>query len=134
MSLQTSFRQPIKIGEKIARIRVSRGFKQEVLAAELGISQQAVSHIEQDDKIEDDLLKQIADILGVTPDVIKNFDEQAIIYNINNIYDVHDNEIKDNASNNFVAQQINPVEKIVELYERLLQSERENATLRKESN
>ena len=87
-----------------------------------------------EDKIEDDLLKQIADILGVTPDVIKNFDEQAIIYNINNIYDVHDNEIKDNASNNFVAQQINPVEKIVELYERLLQSERENATLRKESN
>ncbi|WP_243656032.1 MULTISPECIES: helix-turn-helix transcriptional regulator [unclassified Sphingobacterium] len=36
--------ETINIGSKIGRIRELRGIKQEVLAAELGISQSAVSH------------------------------------------------------------------------------------------
>lgn len=113
------------IGKKVERIRMFRGIKQEYLANKLGLSQQAFSKLEQQETIEEELLKQIADILGVTTDVIKDFDEDRLTYNINNMYDIHDNEIKDNASSNFIAQQFNPIEKIAELYERLLQSERE---------
>ncbi|MGY3211927.1 helix-turn-helix domain-containing protein [Mucilaginibacter sp. HD30] len=121
--------QELTIGQKIERIRLFRGVKQEYLANRLGISQPQFSKIEQQTEIEDELLKQIADILGVTPETIKNFDDDKITYTINNFYDIHDIEIKDNASSNFVAQQFNPIEKITELYERLLKSEREKIEL-----
>lgn len=122
-------KKPLTIGQKVERIRTFRGFKQEYLASKLGVSQQTVSKIEQQEEIEDALLKQIAEALGVTPEVIRNFDDDKITYHINNVYDVHDFEIKDNG--NFIAQQINPIEKIAELYERLLQSEREKLELLK---
>ena len=122
-------KKPLSIGQKVERIRTFRGFKQEYLASKLGVSQQTVSKIEQQEEIEEDLLKQIAEALGVTPEVIKDFDDDKITYHINNVYDVHDFEIKDNG--NFIAQQVNPIEKIAELYERLLQSEREKLELLK---
>lgn len=122
-------KKPLTIGQKVERIRTFRGFKQEYLASKLGVSQQTVSKIEQQEEIEDALLKQIAEALGVTPEVIRNFDDDKITYHINNVYDVHDFEIKDNG--NFIAQQVNPIEKIAELYERLLQSEREKLELLK---
>ncbi|QKJ28401.1 helix-turn-helix transcriptional regulator [Mucilaginibacter mali] len=125
-------KKPLSIGQKVERIRTFRGFKQEYLANKLGVSQQTVSKIEQQEEIEEELLKQIAYALGVTPEVIKNFDEDRITYHINNVYDVHDFEIKDNG--NFIAQQVNPIEKIAELYERLLQSEREKLELLKNQN
>jgi transcriptional regulator with XRE-family HTH domain len=124
-------KKPLHIGQKIERIRLFRGIKQEYLAKKLGISQQQVSKIEKQETIEDDMLKQIADALGVTTEVIQNFDEDKITYNINNLYEIHDIEIKDNASSNFIAQQFNPIEKISELYERLLRSEREKSELLK---
>ncbi|SDF42286.1 Helix-turn-helix [Cellulophaga baltica] len=40
--------------------------KQATLAEELGISQQAVSKIEQSEKIEEEKLEKIAKVLGVT--------------------------------------------------------------------
>ena len=127
---ETAFnKKPLSIGQKVERIRTFRGFKQEYLASKLGVSQQTVSKIEQQEEIEEALLKQIAEALGVTPELIKNFDDDKITYHINNVYDVHDFEIKDNG--NFIAQQVNPIEKIAELYERLLQSEREKLELLK---
>ncbi|WP_345955215.1 helix-turn-helix transcriptional regulator [Mucilaginibacter sp. PAMB04168] len=121
-------KKPLSIGQKVERIRTFRGYKQEYLASKLGVSQQTVSKIEQQEEIEDDLLKQIAEALGVTPEVIKNFDEDKITYIINHQYNIYNNEIKDNATNNFV---FNPIEKIAELYERLLKTEREKNELLK---
>lgn len=125
-------RAPLGIGQKIERIRTFRGFKQEYLASKLGVSQQTVSNIEQQEEIEDELLVQIAQILEVSPEVIKNFDEDRITYNINNMYHIHgndfkihDNEMKDNASGSFNAQQFNSDAKIIELYERLLKTQEE---------
>ncbi|GAC1312048.1 MAG: helix-turn-helix transcriptional regulator [Mucilaginibacter sp.] len=131
MEETASNKKPLHIGQKVERVRTFRGIKQEYLAQKLGVSQQTVSNIEKQDTIEDGLLKQIADILGVTPEMIKNFDEDKVTYNINNFYDIHDIEIKDNASSNFVAQQFNPIEKINELYERLLKSEQEKVEILK---
>ena len=125
-------KKPLTIGQKVERIRTFRGFKQEYLASKLGVSQQTVSKIEQQEEIEDALLKQIAEALGVTPEVIRNFDEDKITYIINHQYNIYNNEIKDNATNNFV---FNPIEKIAELYERLLTTEREkNELLKKQEN
>ncbi len=110
------------VGKNLQRVRVYFGVKQDALANDLGMSQQAVSKIEQQQEIDPELLKQISEILGVSPDLIKNFDEEGAVYNINN------NSYRDNTfteGSTAIAQQFNPVEKIVELYERLLKSERE---------
>ena len=74
--------------------------------------------MEQSDEVDDERLAKVAELLGVTADAIKNFSEEAMINNIQNTF--HDHSIQN---------QFNPVEKIVELYERLLESEREKVTL-----
>jgi hypothetical protein len=51
---------------------------------------------------------------------------EKAIYNINNI---RDNTFEQGSTS--IAQQFNPVDKIIELYERLLQSEREKIELLK---
>ena len=106
------------IGRKIGRIRELRGMKQDTLAEELGISQQAVFNIENSEKVDDAKLDEIAKALGVTKEGIENFSEEAVFNVINNTF-------KDNSSNNnnYLCT-INPIEKIVELYERLLQAEK----------
>ena len=110
------------VGKNLQRVRIYFGVKQEALAADIGMSQQTVSKIEQQEVIEHDILKKIGDALGISPDIIENFDEEGAIYNINN------NSFRDNTfeeGSTAIAQQFNPIEKIVELYERLLKSERE---------
>lgn len=110
------------VGRNLQRVRIYFGIKQETLASDLGISQQAVSKIEQQEVIDNDLLKKIGTIIGVAPEMIENFDIERAIYNINN-YNYPDATITEGST--AIVQQINPVEKIVELYERLLQSEKE---------
>ena len=114
--------ETLHIGKKISRIRELRGMKQESLAAELGISQQAVSKIEQSAEVEEDALERIAKVLGVTAEGIKKFSEDAVFTNINNTF---------NDTSYLINYQFNPIDKIVELYERLLQSEREKNELLK---
>lgn len=114
-------------GRNAQRIRVFLGIKQEVLAQELGFSQSQLSTIEQQEIIEEPLLSDIASVLGVTPDLIKKFDVARAIYNINHY---KDNTI--NGTNNgsgTAHQHIHPLDKVVELYERLLKSEREKLEL-----
>ncbi|MFV0586619.1 helix-turn-helix domain-containing protein, partial [Bacteroides reticulotermitis] len=114
------------VGRNLQKIRVYLGMKQEALAADLGVSQQEISKIEKQEEIEGELLTQIATVLGVSAEVIKDFDVERAIYNINNI---RDNTFEQGSTS--IAQQFNPLDKIVELYERLLQSEREKVELLK---
>ena len=102
------------IGRKIKRIREIRGIKQETLATGLGISQQAVNKMEQSEEIDEEKLAKVAELLGVSVEAIQNYSEEAMINNIQNTF--HDHSIQN---------QINPIDKIAELYERLLASERE---------
>ena len=106
------------IGRKISRIRELRGVKQETLAYELGISQQSISKIEQSEVVEDATLERIAKVLGVQPDAIKNFSEEAVFNYFNSFHDTSSGDFRQHCT-------FNPLDKVVELYERLLQSERE---------
>ncbi len=115
------------VGRNLQKVRVYLGVKQEALALDLGISQQEVSKIENQAEIEEGLLSQIANILGISSEVIRSFDVERAIYNIDNSY--QDATVSDGGT--AIVLQINPVEKIVELYERLLQSEKEKIELLK---
>ena len=104
--------------------------KQEALAAELGISQQSVSHLEQSESIEDEKLEKVAKALGVTKDVIQNFSEERAINYFNNFYD--NSASQGNSFNQGIYPTFNPLDKLVEaydenkkLYERLLEAEKE---------
>lgn len=116
------------IGRKISRIRELRDMKQDVLAEALGVSQQTISNIENSEDIEPETLIKIAEVLGVTPEAIENFSEEAVFNILNNTFN-------DSTLNNNYLCVINPLEKIIELYERLVQAEKEkNAYLEKQLN
>ena len=114
------------IGRKISRIRELRGMKQEALATALGISQQSISNIENSETVEDNILDKIAEVLGVTAEAIRKFSEEAVFNIINNTF-----QDSSSNNNNYLCT-INPIDKIVslfeekeKLYERLLQAEKE---------
>ncbi|GAA4886930.1 helix-turn-helix transcriptional regulator [Flaviramulus aquimarinus] len=115
--------KPNHIGRKISRIRELRGMKQETLADALGISQQAVSKIEQSPEVEDDKLDKVAKALNVSSETIRNFSEELAINYFNNFYD--NSSSQGNSFNQGSFATFNPLDKVVELYERLLQAEKD---------
>ncbi|WP_348636576.1 helix-turn-helix transcriptional regulator [Mariniflexile litorale] len=117
--------KPNHIGRKISRIRELRGMKQETLAEELGISQQAVSKIEQSEKVEDDKLEQIAKVLGVTKEAIGNFSEELAINYFNNFNDSSEGTFNNHCTFNPLDKLMDSYEENRKLYERLLKSEQD---------
>ena len=115
------------IGRKIERIRTIKGIKQDDLAKELGISQSALSKIEQSEKVDEEKLNLIAEALGVSAETIKNFNEDGPVNIIATTVNTHDQ-----SALVYYNPTFNPIDKLVEvfeenkrLYERLLKSERE---------
>lgn len=113
-------------GKNVKRIREMLGVKQEALASDLGLSQQAVSALEQKEALDKDMLDKIAAILKVPAEAIKNFDEQGALNIISNTFTSQDTSTL-NAINYYPT--FNPIDKIVELYEALVKSEREKVAI-----
>lgn len=115
-------------GRNVKRFREMLGLKQEALALELGDdwNQRKVSLLEQKEVIEEPLLQQVAAVLKVPVEAIKNFDEEAAINIIGNTVTNHDN-----ASVFSYYPTFNPLDKIIELYEKLVASEKEKVELLK---
>ncbi|MBA4140363.1 MAG: helix-turn-helix transcriptional regulator [Segetibacter sp.] len=111
--------KPVHEGRNVKRIREILGMKQEALAYDLGLSQQAISQLEQKEALDAEILGKIAAVLKVPVDAIKNFDEQAAINVISNTF--HDNS----ANNVNYHCTFNPLDKVVELYERMLKDKNE---------
>lgn len=123
--METSLKSPNQhIGRKIARIREMLGVKQETLAEGLGISQQALSKLEQSEKLEEKRLQEVAKILGVPAKAIKNFNEERAITIISSTLHDQSGCVNHNPTFNF-----NPIDKIVELYDALLKEKDEKIRL-----
>ena len=114
------------VGKNIQKFRFIRNLSQADLAAELEVkrhrpvSQQLVSDIENRETIEDEeLLKQIAEILKVDPDVIKNLEWEAAITVIGSSFTTNDQAPAINqALQSTIHQTINPLDKLIELFEK----------------
>lgn len=114
----------LHVGRKIERVRRLRGLTQTQLGESLGITKQAVSKMEQTEQLEDGRLKQVAEALGVTEEGLKNFHEESVIYNTNNFYE--NCGVAATAVNAYTHNFNNfPIEKTIEMFEKLLQKERE---------
>ena len=122
------------IGRKISRIREIRGIKQDALAFELGVSQQSISKIEQSEEVEESTLEKIAGVLGVSPEAIKNFNEDFLINNINSSYDNSTFNVNNHCTFNPLDKLMEAIEENKKLYERLLASEREKIEILKGKN
>lgn len=121
-------------GRNVKRFREMMGIKQEALALELGDdwSQRKISLLEQKEVIDPELLEQVAKVLKVPVDSIKNFDEEKAI----NIISNNTFENCEQPASVFYNSNINPVDKWIaaleenkKLYERLLLVEREKNEL-----
>ncbi|MFH6994226.1 helix-turn-helix domain-containing protein [Flavobacterium sp. FlaQc-48] len=123
--------KPKHIGRNISRIRELKGMKQEILAEAIGVSQQTVSSIEGSEEVDDKRLVEIAKVLGVTVEAIENFSEEGIINYFNTFNEAVSGSFVTNneaVSDSFITNNsctFNPLDKMVELYERLVLAEKE---------
>ncbi|MGN7787814.1 helix-turn-helix transcriptional regulator [Niabella sp. 22666] len=89
-------------GRNIKRFREMLGIKQDALAFDLNMSQQAISLLEQKETIDTPLLQKISALLKIPVEAIQNFDEEQAINIIANTV----NTVNDNATGQVF--QINP--------------------------
>jgi transcriptional regulator with XRE-family HTH domain len=132
--METGTNEKIHQGRNIKRFREMIGIKQEAFATELGEdwNQKKVSLLEQKETIEDDLLQQVAKVLKVPVEAIKNFTEEKAINVIsNNTFEncAQPASIFYNSTINPIEEWLKASEENKKLYERLLLTEREKNEL-----
>ncbi len=125
MTHTTTPNHKVHEGRNIKRFREMLGIKQDALAFDLNMSQQAVSLLEQKETIDTSLLQKISALLKIPVEAIQNFDEEAAINVISNTFNNHDHSSPQFASVINNSPNFNPLDKMVELYERMLQQQRE---------
>ena len=128
-------------GHNIRRFRIEKDMNQEGLSELVHLSQPAVSKYEKMKVIDDEMLQRFARALNVPFDYLKTLEEdaQTVVFENNTVNDSEQNtggakinigtvksytedtdSSNDNRVNNF-----NPIDKITELYERLLKEKDE---------
>ena len=116
----TTSNPKIHEGRNLKRFREMLQIKQDYLAFELGEdwNQQKISLLEQKEKIDSDILEQVAAILKIPAEAIRNFDEEKAVNIIANTFqDFHDFHDQSSAINVQPTFNINPMEKWLEALE-----------------
>lgn len=96
-------------GANVRRWREWRNINQDVLAEQIGVSQATLSGYEKRDKLEQEVLDKIAKALDIPVEAITELEQGTAI----NIINAHDNQSIVNYNPTF-----NPIDKIVELYDK----------------
>ncbi|WP_264537453.1 helix-turn-helix domain-containing protein [Flavobacterium sp. N1736] len=121
--------QKIHQGRNIKRFREMLGIKQEALAFDLGNewNQKKISMLEAKDVIEDDMLRQISNILKIPVEAFQNFDEEQAINIISNTFDhcQQPASVFYNSTVNQIDQFVKLHEEKIALYERMLKEKEE---------
>ena len=115
-------------GRNIKRLREILGIKQEAIAQLLNITQQSFSEMEKREMIEESTLQKVADALKIPVTAIKNMTEESVMNYIYTFNDKVENSTVAGTNNN-CNYSFNPIDKIVELYERMLKEKEEKLAL-----
>lgn len=101
-------------GKNIRRIREILDMKQDLLADKLGKdwNQQKISLLEAKEVIDPKVLVDVSKALGVSPEAIKNFSEEAAINVIANTFNSNDSSTLNAINHNCT---FNPIDKLVEV-------------------
>lgn len=132
MDADTVIMPKVHQGRNIKRFRDILGVKQEALAAELDMTQQAFSKLEQKEQIDDKILDKIAEALQIPVEALKNMTDEAAVNIVANTFNSHDTSTLTAASISYYPT-FNPIDKVVELYERMLKTEQEKVSLLQEA-
>lgn len=120
-------------GHNIRRTRIEKNIKQDALSELVHLSQPAISKYEKTREIDDEMLQRFARALGVPFDYLKNLEEdaQTVVFENNTVNNTDQGGA--NTHVGYVAEDMahtntnhfNPIDKITELYERLLKEKDE---------
>lgn len=121
-------------GKNVKLFRETRGIKQEEIAMELKITQQAVSQLEKRQELDDDTIAVYAKVVGIDEYFIRNMVDESLLEGSNYFYDQSSqNRDYSNQTQNLT---FNPLDKLVEvysekdkLYERIVELEKEKSAL-----
>lgn len=115
-------------GKNIERICNILDISNEQLAKMLNVDIETFQNYIETEILGDNIIKNIADKLDIHPDIIKKLGEDNTTVNIQNNYEGSNSNAFQVAmqSHTFIH---NPYEKIIELYERLLQAKEEQIIL-----
>lgn len=118
-------------GRNIKRTRLEKSINQDVLAELVHMSQPTVSRIENMRVIEEDVLERFAKALKVPVEYLQTLEEgaQTVVFEsiANNGYASSAGYINANIDDKSVHN-VNPLDKITELYERLLKDKDDKCT------
>lgn len=117
-------------GKSVRRIRGIVGISQADLAIKIDMQAPKLSKLEKMKEIPTKDLAKIAEGLGVSVEFIRNFDSESTVNYIfsNNTFSGESSSIGNHRYNQTVDNRtINPLEKVTELYERILELERKLA-------
>ncbi|MGN6437522.1 MAG: helix-turn-helix domain-containing protein [Agriterribacter sp.] len=117
-------------GRNVKRFREMLGIKQDALAADLGDdwNQKKISLLEAKETIDPALLHEISAVLKIPVEAFQNFDEEQAVNIISNTF--QEGSVANNSGS--LSYTFNPIDKVMELFERLLASEHEKVELMKE--
>lgn len=121
----TSPKRSVHVGNNIQRFRLMQGLSQPGLAFQLekkrgkAVSQQIISDIEDRESIGDEeLLKQVAEVLEVSPEALKNLDLDAALNIIANNFNDHSTQQINYQNVVHNSPNYNPLDKLIELFEK----------------
>lgn len=119
--------EKIHHGRNINRFREMMGIKQEALAFSLGPdwSQKKISLLEQKEEVEEDLLRQVGEILRIPVEAFQNFDEEQAITVISSTFNDNSSVVSKNPIFNPIDQLIKLHDEKIALYERMLKEKDE---------
>ena len=135
MNADTVIMPKVHQGRNIKRFRDILGVKQEALAAKLEMTQQAFSKLEQKEEIDEKTLNKVAEVLQIPVEALKNMTDEAAVNIVANTFTQNNNDtstVQQQANLNYYPT-FNPIDKIVELYERMLKTEQEKVSLLQEA-
>lgn len=115
-------------GTNVRRWREWRNMNQDVLAEKIGVSQATLCGYERKEKLEPETLEKIAKALEIPVEAITEISNESSV----NIFSGTFSDFKDNAAILNSYPTFNPMDKIVELYEKLLEAEKEKVVLLQE--
>ncbi len=123
--MNTPTKTNIHHGRNIKRLREMLGVKQEAVAFDVNVSQQLFSDIEKREIVEESMINKIANALKVPAEAIKNMTEESMMNYINtfNVENVI-GPVSGIGGNNINCS-FNPIDKIIELYERIIKEKEE---------
>jgi hypothetical protein len=112
----TTSNPKIHEGRNLKRFREIFKSNKTPLAFELGEdwNQQKISLLEQREKIDNDILEQVAAILKIPAEAIRNFDEEKAVNIISNTFT---DTIGQLIQLRHIFTEIHPIEKIIQLHE-----------------